>query len=173
MILPIKDEKTITASGELMIDLLEGVSLYDGKVHVDERGSVCEMFNPDWGWNAEPMTYAYYTTVRPGKVKGWGVHELHEDRYFIVTGELEVVLYDDRPDSSTYRRISKIFLTDQKRQAINIPARVYHAIHNIGLVDALVCNFPTRIFDRENPDKHRLPIDTDLIPYSFGASSGW
>ena len=119
------------------------------------------------------MTYAYYFTVRPGKVKGWGVHELHEDRYFILTGEIELVLYDDRPTSSTYKCLSKIFLTDQKRQAINIPAGVYHASHNIGLVDALLANFPTRLYDRENPDKFRLSTDNATIPYSFGAASGW
>ena len=29
------------------------------------------------------------------------MHKRHEDRYFVLHGEMEVVLYDDREDSST------------------------------------------------------------------------
>ena len=32
---------------------------------------------------------------------------------------------------------------------------------------------PTRPYDHANPDKYRLPIDTPLIPYSFGDAKGW
>jgi len=45
--------------------------------------------------------FAYVFTLRPGVVKGWGMHLEHEDRYFILHGELEVVMYDDRPASPT------------------------------------------------------------------------
>ena len=34
-------------------------------------------------------------------------------------------------------------------------------------------NFPTMAFDHKNPDKYRLPLDTPLIPYSFGDARGW
>lgn len=79
---PVRDVQSINADGSEILALPAGVSMYHATPHVDERGSVCEMFNPDWGWNQQPMTYAYYFTVRPEKIKGWGVHELHEDRYF-------------------------------------------------------------------------------------------
>jgi dTDP-4-dehydrorhamnose 3,5-epimerase len=28
-------------------------------------------------------------------------------------------------------------------------------------------------YDHANPDKYRLPLDTDLIPYKFENSRGW
>jgi dTDP-4-dehydrorhamnose 3,5-epimerase len=170
---PVRDQKSVADDGSQMHSLPDGVSLYDCKLHIDDRGSLCEMFNPDWGWNDKPMTYSYYFTVRPGKVKGWGVHYEHEDRYFILVGDVELVLYDDREDSPTYKSVFKIYLSEQDRKAINIPPRVYHATHNIGLKEAILINFPTKLYDRENPEKYRLPYNTDRIPYSFDTPRGW
>jgi len=31
----------------------------------------------------------------------------------------------------------------------------------------MMVNMPTRQYNHENPDKYRLPLDTDLIPYDF------
>lgn len=106
-------------------------------------------------------------------IKGWGVHKRHEDRYFILFGELEVVLFDDRPDSPTRGLVSKVMLTEYRRRLMNIPAGVWHADHNIGNKDAVVINFPTIQYDHTSPDKYRLPLDTDQIPYKFHNPRGW
>ena len=39
--------------------------------------------------------------------------------------------------------------------------------------ELMVLDMPTRLYDYAAPDKHRLPVDTKLIPYSFGNASGW
>jgi dTDP-4-dehydrorhamnose 3,5-epimerase len=49
---------------------------------------------------------------------------------------------------------------------------VWHADHNIGTTDVIVVNFPTKPYEHANPDKYRLPLNTDLIPYSFGNVMG-
>jgi dTDP-4-dehydrorhamnose 3,5-epimerase len=36
-----------------------------------------------------------------------------------------------------------------------------------------VVNFPTRPYDHASPDKYRLPLDTDEIPYEFEDPRGW
>ena len=131
------------------------------------RGTVCEMFDLRWGWHSEPLVFSYVFTIRPGMIKGWGLHKHHEDRYFIMFGELEVVLYDERPESPTHGLVSKIFLSEYRRRLMNIPAGIWHADRNIGSKDAVVVNFPTIPYDHANPDKYRLPLDTDLIPYKF------
>ena len=56
---------------------------------------------------------------------------------------------------------------------VNIPKFVWHAEHNVGSTDVVVIDMPTEPYDHANPDKYRLPIDTPLIPYSFGAARGW
>jgi dTDP-4-dehydrorhamnose 3,5-epimerase len=101
------------------------------------------------------------------------LHREHEDRYTLLQGEMEMVLFDPRPDSSTCGEVCRLVLSEHHRCIINIPRNVWHADHNIGAKDALVVNFPTIPYDHSHPDKYRLPIDTDLIPHSFGDAKGW
>jgi len=56
---------------------------------------------------------------------------------------------------------------------MNVPPGIWHANHNIGTKDVIVVNCPTTPYDHENPDKYRLPLDTDLIPYRFEQRRGW
>ena len=168
-----RDPAYVTAAGEPLERLPHGVSCHRVPTQVVARGSVCEMFDPRWGWNADPLVFCYMCTIRPGVVKGWGLHKEHADRYFIQFGELEVVLYDVRPDSPTNGLLSRVVLSQFDRRLINIPAGIWHADHNIGTTDAVFVNFPTQPYDHANPDKYRLPINTDEIPHRFENASGW
>jgi dTDP-4-dehydrorhamnose 3,5-epimerase len=64
-------------------------------------------------------------------------------------------------------------VSEYDRKLVNIPRNVWHADHNIGSKDLLVVNFPTLVYDHANPNKLRLPIDSDLIPYEFGSAKGY
>jgi len=168
-----RDAQTVTPGGRTLGTLIEGVSLRDAPTHVDERGSVVELYDPRWAWHPAPMVFAHCFTIRPGFVKGWGLHKTHEDRYFILQGEMALVLFDPRPDSSTCGQVCKIVMSELNRQLVNIPKFVWHAEENVGARDVLVIDFPTEPYDHANPDKYRLPLDTPLIPYSFGSARGW
>lgn len=137
------------------------------------RGSVVELFDPRWNWHPDPLVFVYLFTIRPGYIKGWNLHKEHEDRYAILKGEMDVVLFDPRPDSETCGEVCRIVLSEHHRCLVNIPRNVWHADHNIGTTDVVAVNCPTLPYDHANPDKYRLPIDTDLIPYSFGDAEGW
>jgi dTDP-4-dehydrorhamnose 3,5-epimerase len=169
-----RDNPTVTQAGERLQPLPDGVTFRDAVTHVDDRGSVCELFDPRWGWSDAELVFAYVFTLRPGMVKGWGLHLEHEDRYFILYGDLQVVLYDDRQDSPTRGLVATVYLSEFRRQLMNIPPGIWHANRNVGNRDVTVINFPTTPYDHENPDKYRLPLDTDQIPYSFvEATPGW
>jgi dTDP-4-dehydrorhamnose 3,5-epimerase len=169
----VKDAQTVTSQGKSIKTLTDGVSFRDAPTHADERGTVVEIFDPRWNWHPDPLVFVYAFTIRPGFVKGWNLHKEHEDRYFLLQGELEIVLYDVRPDSPTCGEVSRILLSERNRGLVNIPKRVWHADHNIGTCDVLVVNCPTRAYDHANPDKYRLPIDSPLIPYAFPGARGW
>lgn len=168
----IRDRPTTTGSGAPLRRLTHGVVLREAPVHIDARGSVCEILDMRWDWHPAPIVFSYMFSVRPGYVKGWGLHKEHEDRYFLIKGECELVLFDPRPDSPTCGEICKIMMSERRRFIVNIPRFVWHADHNVGTEDAIVVNFPTAPYDHAAPDKYRLPIDTDLIPYSFGNAVG-
>src|SRR6478609_1308891 len=98
---PVRDRETVTSTGEPLGTLPHGLKFHSAPTHLDERGSVCELFDPRWNWHPDPLVFVYSFTIRPGKIKGWGMHKEHEDRYFVLWGEMEVVLYDARPASPT------------------------------------------------------------------------
>jgi dTDP-4-dehydrorhamnose 3,5-epimerase len=170
----LRDAQTVSRDGQLLAPVPEGVRFRTATTHVDDRGSLCEMFDPRWGWHPGPLCYAYFVTVRPRVVKGWARHHLHEDRYFVIHGDLEVVLYDDREDSPTRGLLSRVYLSGLERRLMSIPTGVWHADHNVGTEDVLLVNFPDRPYDHETPDKERLPLVNDLIPHRFppGAYGG-
>ena len=78
---------------------------------------------------------------------------------------MKVVLYDGRDDSWSSERVDVFFLGTHDRALLRIPPGVYHAVKNVGLADAMLVNLPTLPYDHANPDKRRLPIDSDAIPY--------
>lgn len=168
-----KDVAMVSSEGVDLTKLPDGVTFKQIPTHIDERGCVFELYDVRWNWHPEPLVFSYAYTVRPGIVKGWAIHRRHEDRYFVLSGELEVVFFDERPESSTYKQVSKVVLSEFNRRIMNIPRNVWHAVHNIGLKDVLAINFPTIPYDHDDPDKYRLPLDNDLIPYSFKNSRGW
>jgi dTDP-4-dehydrorhamnose 3,5-epimerase len=169
----VQDRQTVTSAGVEVVPVIHGVRFWRVPTHSDERGSVTELYNPAWNWHPEPLVYSYTFTIRPGIVKGWNLHKEHEDRYCILQGEMELVLYDAREDSPTFGRIGRIVLSEHDRRLVNVPRFVWHADRNIGTRDVVVVNFPTKPYDHANPDKYRLPIDTPLIPHSFPGARGW
>ncbi|MGF1501900.1 MAG: dTDP-4-dehydrorhamnose 3,5-epimerase family protein [Paracoccaceae bacterium] len=166
------DAETVRADGSSLRRLTEGVTPRPAIRHIDNRGSVVEVFDARWNWHTAPVSFVYSFTIRPGVVKGWGLHQHHDDRYFLLTGEVELVLYDVRPESPTCGQISKIYMSERTPQLVNIPARVWHADRNIGTTEAVVLNMPTEPYNHAAPDKVKLPVGTPLIPHDFGPVEG-
>lgn len=164
-----KDRQTVTPEGARVGPSIDGVRVRPAVTHPDDRGEVCEIFDPRWGIDPSAMVYAYQATIRPGKVKGWIVHRFQEDRVFASWGYMRWVLYDARPESPTRGQVQEIYLSERNRALMVIPRGVFHAVQNVGTFDAAFVNLPTRPYNHADPDKFRLPLDTDQIPYRFPA----
>jgi dTDP-4-dehydrorhamnose 3,5-epimerase len=166
-IIGVKDIQTVTPEGELVEKRIEGVNIRYAKTITDDRGTVCEMFSTDWGFHPDPLVFVYQVSIRPGKVKGWVVHRTYDDRAFVSRGTIKFALYDDRPDSPTYKMLNILYFDDHNRALVTIPRGVFHALQNVGTEDAYFYNMPTKGYQHADPDKERLPLNTDKIPYSF------
>lgn len=162
-----RDAQTVTPAGELVQELIDGVRIRAATTQLDERGSVCEIYDPAWDFTEEPLVFVYQTTIRSGQTKGWVLHLEQDDRLFFSSGDVKVVLYDARPESLTFGRLNVRTFGETNRALLRIPAGVYHALQNVGERDALFVNLPTQPYRHEDPDKYRLPLDTPEIPYRF------
>src|SRR5215208_3281118 len=127
-----KDKGSVTPEGISKQKMIDGVQVRRAMTQVDDRGTLTEIFDPHWGVDNFPMVYVYHVSIRPHKIKGWVEHHLQMDRLYIISGHLRAVLYDNRPDSPTYKMINQIYLTEQNRSLLHIPPYVYHALQNIG-----------------------------------------
>ncbi|MCU1239214.1 MAG: dTDP-4-dehydrorhamnose 3,5-epimerase [Candidatus Solibacter sp.] len=168
-----KDSQTVTPDGHPVFRVIEGVHIQQVITHTDERGSLCEVFNPAWEFDSAPLVYMYQASILPGYVKGWTLHFQQSDRLFLSSGRLRLVLFDARKGSPTESVINHYEGGDLNRCLVNVPAGVYHAMQNIGTTEAIFCNLPTRAYRHDDPDKFRLPLNNDVIPYDFGDAKGW
>ncbi len=170
---PVRDRQTVTPDGQRTEPIIDGVTLKRLMPREDERGEICEIFNPAWQLHPAPLVYIYQATVRPGHVKGWVVHKDQDDRLFVSIGRVRVVLFDGRPDSPTYRLLNVFTITERNRGLIVIPRGVFHAVQNVGESEAVYINMPTRPYNHADPDKYRLPLKNELIPFDFDGAAGW
>ncbi len=162
------DHQTVDESSGARLGAIDGVEVKPIRPHVDQRGSLAEVINfadPFW---REPIVYCYTMTVKPGRIKGWGMHLRQVDRHVLHTGEARLVLFDAREDSPTHGVLQTVHMSDEAKAAVRIPAGVWHALQNTGATVMHVTNFPTIPYDRANPDKQLLEIGSPQIPFDFG-----
>lgn len=167
-----KDGQTVDERGVELVRQIDGVELVRLRPHADNRGTLTEVVNESAPFWCEPVVYVYAITVRPGRIKGWGMHKLQADRYCIWSGSLRVVLYDGRTESPTFGRYQELWFTDQTPGLLRIPPGVWHADQNWGDDEARIVNFPTRAYDKANPDKYRIDPDSGEIPYVWSLPDG-
>jgi dTDP-4-dehydrorhamnose 3,5-epimerase len=166
-----RDAATVGAEGRRHAQL-EGVVLATAVVHADHRGTLMETVNTEHPFWHEPVVHAYTFTVAPGRIKGWGMHRRQADRYVALSGRLRVVLYDGRPDSSTFQRFAEFGFAEEAPGFLRIPPGVWHADQNVGEAPCRVMNFPTRAYDRDAPDKYRIDPASGEIPFDFTLCDG-
>lgn len=170
---PTKDQQSITPDGKRLDPRIDGLLIRRLTPQEDERGELIEMYREDWGLHPAPVTQVYQAMVRPGAIKGWVMHKKQEDRIYICRGVLRWAFFDDRDDSPTSRMLNVFTFSDRTRALIVTPRGVWHAVKNIGQEEAVFINMPTRAYDYADPDKFRLPIKNDLIPFAFDDGPGW
>lgn len=131
---------------------------------VDERGSVMHMLrrdDPDF----ESFGEIYFSTVYPGAIKGWHLHERMTLNYTVVAGAIKLVLYDDREGSPTRRELQEIFLGTDNYALVRIPPFVWNGFKGAGLERAVVANCATIPHDPH--EIQRLDPFDPSIPYDW------
>jgi dTDP-4-dehydrorhamnose 3,5-epimerase len=151
--------------------MIEGVKVKELRFHLDERGRLLEILRCDEEI-FKAFGQVYITTVNPGIIKGWHMHKKQTDNLCCVKGNIKLVLYDSRSDSSTRGEIQEFFMGDFNPILVQIPPQVYHAIKCIGNEDAIILNVPDLPYNHRDPDEYRLDPFTDQIPYDWNKVHG-
>lgn len=151
--------------------MIDGVKLKSLKVIPDERGRLMEILRNDDGM-FEKFGQVYMTTTYPGVIKAWHLHKLQTDNIVVVKGMLKLALYDDREGSPTRGEVNEFFIGEHNPVLVQVPIQVYHGWKCMSETEAIVINIPTQVYNYREPDEHRLPYDSEKIPYDWNIKHG-
>jgi dTDP-4-dehydrorhamnose 3,5-epimerase len=151
-----------------MSKLIEGIEVKKLEKHPDERGVLVELLRKDWSIFKE-FTMTYFSWTYPGVVRAWHRHPKTKQIDFlcVLQGKAKIVVYDQREISLTKGMINEFFIGEDNMVLLKIPGECWHGFKALGNKPVLLVNFPTKLYNYENPDEERLPPDTDKIPYNW------
>ncbi len=119
---------------------IEGVFTVDLDIFPTPGGAVLHMLREDFS-STHAMAEVYFSEVAAGAVKAWKMHTKQTQMLAVPVGELLVVLYDDRPESPTYKTLLKVLLGREKNyKRLCIPPYVWYGFFNERQEMALICN---------------------------------
>lgn len=163
-----KDTQSITAEWIHLQDFIDNVQLREVKNVIKGGGGVLtEVFRADWSIDDKPVDQVFQNLLQPGEISGWHAHQFTQDRIFVNWGNLKIVLYDARTDSSTHGKINEFALGQFRPGLLLIPPGVWHAVKNIDEKAGSLLNLVDRAYSYESPDHWRLSVINDQIPYRF------
>lgn len=150
--------------------MIHDVKVKELQVNADERGHLTELWREDWEFYAgeDEPAMSYFSETYPGIIRAWHRHHRGQlDHFVVLRGKIKVGIYDDRQDSPTQGELETHILGEGNMNAIRVPGNCWHGFKAVGDERALLVNFPTNLYDYEDPDEERLPYDTDEIPLDW------
>ena len=119
----------------------------------DERGRIMHMLKST-DRNFEKFGEIYFSIAYPGVIKGWHEHTKQIQNYCVIEGMIKLVMFDNRQDSTTYKKIQELFIGDENYCLVTIPTGIIMGYKCIGSKKSILANCST------------LPHDpTEMISY--------
>ena len=147
---------------------IKGVVVYDLKKYNDDRGWLAELFRHDELEEEFYPVMSYISMTNPGVQRGPHEHVDQADLFcFIGPSTFHIRLWDNRPDSPTYRNTMSMFVGIDNPKALVVPKGVVHGYKNVGDSQGMVINCPNRLYmgpaKAEPIDEIRHEDDPDTI----------
>ena len=142
-----------------------GVQIKEIKNVVIRSGVLTECFRPEWFDPPFHAAHVVHMALMPGGLSNWHCHRRQRDVIVAVSGQLRIGLYDDRPESATYRSFSLLNAGVARPTAVQVPPLVWHAIKNPTGEQAAYVVVNDEVFNYEEPDDWTLPPGSDAIPH--------
>lgn len=153
------NEKILGIKGEI-----QGIVIKKLHKIPDERGCILHMLKKeDKEFNG--FGEIYFSSIYPGVIKGWHVHKKMELNYATISGNIKLVLYDDRKGSKTKGKLMEIFMGDNNYILVKVPPMIWNGFKGVGTKEAIVANCATLSHDPEEIAR-KDPFSKD-IPYNW------
>jgi dTDP-4-dehydrorhamnose 3,5-epimerase len=142
---------------------IEGVRVLPLRRIPDERGTIFHMLRRDDPHFVE-FGEIYFTSIFPDVVKGWHKHSEMTLNYACIFGRVKLVLYDDRPGSTTSGTVQEVFLGPDNYALVIIGPGIWNGLKGMSEPHAVVANCCTHPHDpsrttRLDPFDNHIPYD--------------
>ena len=144
---------------------IEGVIIQPLMQIAGNRGSVLHVMRRD-SKLFKQFGEVYFSEILSGKVKAWKRHKQQTQNLTVPVNNIRLVIYDNRPSSSTHGNIVeyKLGRPDHYR-LVHIPPMLWYGFQTFGGETALIANCADQPHDPEETES--LPADSNEIPYQW------
>lgn len=127
---------------------IEDVVTYPLRKYLDDRGWLAELFRHDEISEEFYPAMAYISVTRPLVQRGPHEHVDQADLFcFIGPGNFMMRMWDNRPESPTYRHRMTMVVGADEPYAVIVPKGVVHAYKNVSPDEqGVVINCPNRLY---------------------------
>jgi len=126
---------------------IDGIIWRPLKKYHDKRGWLCELFRHDDLPAEYHPVMSYISATEPGVARGPHEHVDQSDLFcFLGPSSFKVYLWDNRPQSKTYRYRETDVVGADKPMLLIIPPGIAHAYRNVGSESGIVFNCPNRLY---------------------------
>jgi dTDP-4-dehydrorhamnose 3,5-epimerase len=160
--------QTVTADWQPAEPLgIEGVQIKDIRNVVIRSGILTECYRPEWFEHGFQAGHVVHVSLMAGGVSWWHCHREQKDVIIAIGGQLRLGLYDDRPESPSFRTFRMLHLSVARPMAVMVPPLVWHALKNPTASPASYIVVNDQPFDYTQPDDWTLPPGSEAIPHSL------
>ncbi len=110
-----------------MSTTIKGVIITQKKIICDDRGRIMHIMKSQDA-NYTQFGEVYISTVYPGIVKGWHLHDKMILNYVVVKGMIKFAMYDARKESATFGKIQEVCLGEHNYVQVTVPPGVWNGL---------------------------------------------
>lgn len=148
---------------------ISGVVIVPKQKIFDDRGGIFHMLranDPEF----QKFGEIYFSKVHAGAIKAWHHHSRMVLNYLVVSGSIQLGLFDGRKDSPTFGQQQTIYLDEAKSQLVIVPPGVWNGFKGLGSSSSIVANCATEPHDPA--EITRKPYNDPSFGYSWELKHG-
>ena len=146
--------------------MIKGVRIKKLETHKEGRGFFREILRDDDNL-LQHFGQASISLTSPGIIKAFHWHKKQDDIFYVLSGGAQVVLYDTRKGSKTFKNLMTFTMSDKDPKLLFIPKKVAHGYKVLGKRSLKMLYFMSRSYDKKNPDEQRIPFDDKSIGFDW------
>ncbi len=141
-------------------ELIEGVEIKKLKVFANDQGYLFETLRNDDPFYNKEFGQALIFEVYPRMIKGYHLHEKHDEYITCVKGNIKYVVAKEYPDGS--KKVNKFVIGEKNPTLIKIPRGLWRGYMPLGNQPAMVLDIMSKSYDAKDPDTK------EKDPFAFG-----